>query len=288
MAYGVGTGAGITGLTEVDVFIPEVWSDAVFGYLDRALRWKPLVEDYSSLVTGAGDRIHVPSISEVSVQDKAENTAVQYDAQTETKVSLVIDKHKYASKMFEDIGLIQSNGNLMAQYAQALGYAMAKQIDGDIATTMTAGLTSGATLGTDDTITDGEIETALASLGEADLDYRDGQLTFMVNPTLYADLLNNPKFVRFDSRGDGSAIGSGRLGEMFGIPVEMSNALSSGGTAVSGAIFHKSAMAVAFQQGVRSQAQYDIDYLSTKVVFDAVYGLKMIHATRGYKFTNAS
>ena len=100
-------------------------------------------------------------------------------------------------------------------------------------------------------------------------------------------LLNNPKFVRYDALG-ASNIPTGRLGEIYGIPVEMSNALSTGGTAVSGLIFHKTAGAVAFQQGVRSQAQYDIDYLATKVVFDAVYGVKIVHPTRGYKFTNAS
>jgi len=287
MAYGAGTGAGITGLTEVDVFIPEIWSDAVFGYLERALRWRDKVDDYSSLVSSAGDKIHVPSISEVTVQDKTQNTAVEYDATTETKVTMDIDQHKYASKMFEDIAMVQSNGALMAQYAQALGYAMAKQIDASIAGMIDAGISSGATLGTDDTLTDAEMETALATLGEADLDYRDGNLTFMVNPTLYADLLSNSKFVRYDALGT-SKIPSGRLGELYGIPVEMTNALGTGGTSVSGVIFHKSAGAVAFQQGVRSQAQYDIDYLATKVVFDAVYGRKIIHPTRGYKFTNAS
>lgn len=287
MAYGAGTGAGITGNTEVDVFIPELWSDAVFGFLQRKLMFNGMVDDYSSLVQSAGDTIKIPSISEVSVQDKSENTAVEYDATTESSVSLSIDKHKYASKMFEDIAMIQANGQLLSQYSEALGYAMAKQIDADIASMLTAGITSGATLGTDDTLTDAEIEAALASLGEADLDYRDGNLTFVVNPTLYADLLNNPKFVRYDALG-ASNIPTGRLGEIYGIPVEMSNALSTGGTAVSGLIFHKTAGAVAFQQGVRSQAQYDIDYLATKVVFDAVYGVKIVHATRGYKFTNAS
>ena len=74
-------------------------------------------------------------------------------------------------------------------------------------------------------ITDAEIEAALASLGEADLDYRDGNLTFVVNPTLYADLLNNPKFVRYDALGTAGTIANGRLGEIYGIPVEMSNAL---------------------------------------------------------------
>ena len=287
MSYGAGTGAGISGLTEVDAFIPELWSEAVFGFLQRALKWNDKVDDFSSLVQGAGDRIHVPSISEVAVQDKAENTAVEYDATTESKVSLVIDKHKYASKMFEDIALAQSNPGLLERYSEALGYAMAKQIDQDICSMITAGISSGATLGTDDTLTDAELETALASLGEADLDYRDGNLTFMVNPTMYADMLNNPKFVRYDALGR-SNIPSGRLGEIYGIPVEMSNALATGGTAVSGVIFHKTAGAVAFQQGVNSRAQYDIDYLATKVVFDAVSGVKIIHATRGYKFTNAS
>ena len=287
MSYGAGTGAGISGLTEVDAFIPELWSEAVFGFLQRALKWNDKVDDFSSLVQGAGDRIHVPSISEVAVQDKSENTAVEYDATTESKVSLVIDKHKYASKMFEDIALAQSNPGLLERYSEALGYAMAKQIDQDICSMITAGISSGATLGTDDTLTDAELETALASLGEADLDYRDGNLTFMVNPTMYADMLNNPKFVRYDALGR-SNIPSGRLGEIYGIPVEMSNALATGGTAVSGVIFHKTAGAVAFQQGVNSRAQYDIDYLATKVVFDAVYGVKIIHATRGYKFTNAS
>lgn len=287
MSYGAGTGAGISGLTEVDAFIPEIWSDAVFGYLERSLKFRDKVDDFSSLVQGSGDRIHVPTISEVGVQDKSENGVVQYDATTESKVTLVVDQHKYASKMFEDIAMVQSNGDLMGKYAEALGYALAKQIDLSIAGMITAGISTGATLGTDDTLTDAEMETALASLGEADLDYRDGNLTFMVNPTLYADLLNNPKFVRYDALGT-SNIPSGRLGEIYGIPVEMTNSLSTGGTAVSGVIFHKSAGAVAFQQGVRSQAQYDIDYLATKVVFDCVYGSKIIHATRGYKFTNAS
>ena len=230
MSYGAGTGAGISGLTEVDAFIPELWSEAVFGFLQRALKWNDKVDDFSSLVQNAGDRIHVPSISEVAVQDKSENTAVEYDATTESKVSLVIDKHKYASKMFEDIAMAQSNPGLLERYSEALGYAMAKQIDQDICTMVTAGISSGATLGTDDTLTDAELETALASLGEADLDYRDGNLTFMVNPTMYADMLNNPKFVRYDALGR-SNIPSGRLGEIYGIPVEMSNALATGGTA---------------------------------------------------------
>ena len=289
MAYGVATGAGISGVTEADVFIPEIWSSAVSGYLERALRFKGMVEDYSALVSGGSDTIHVPSISEVTVQDKAENTAVEYDATVETKVSLAINKHKYASKMFEQDALrkAQDSGLLLSAYASNMGYALAKQLDQDIATELTGNLSSGATLATDDTITDAELEAMLASLGEADMDYRDGQLSMVVNPTVYADLLNNPKFVRYDSLGK-SNVPSGRLGEIFGIGIEMSNALASSGTAVSGIVFHKSACAFAMQQQIQAQSQFDIDFLSVKTVFDCAYGVKMIHASRGYKFTNAT
>jgi len=288
MAYG-DLGAGNTGLTEVDVFIPELWSDAVYDYLERKLVFRNLVDDYSPLVKGKGDVINVPSVGEITVEDKAENTAIQYDAQTETSVALSIDKHKYASKIFEDIAEIQAQPGMVAKYAQAIGYALAKQIDLDIASKVIT-LTPGATLTADDTISDAELEAALSSLGEADLDYAAGEVVFAVNPTLYADLLHNSKFIRYDALGGGapSPIATGNLGSIYGMPVVMTNALATGGTDVSGVMFHKSAVGFALQNGVRMQSQYDIDHLGEKVVGDAIYGTGLIHAGYGYKFTNAS
>jgi len=99
--------------------------------------------------------------------------------------------------------------------------------------------------------------------------------------------LNNPKFVRHDAVGD-SKIPSGALGSIYGINLSMSNSLASSGTAVSGVVFHKSACGFAMRQEVKADSQYDIDYLAQKVVFSCMYGSKIIHATRGYKFTNAS
>lgn len=289
MAYGAGTGAGISGVTEFDSFIPEVWSSAVMGFVKSALRFRPMVDDYSAWVSNGGDKIHVPSLSEVTVEDKAENTAIEYDATVESKVTIDINKFKYASKMFETDSLLkaQNSPQILSGYAENLGYALAKQIDVDIASTLTAGLTSGATLSADDALSDAEIQAMLASLGEADLDYREGGLSMVVNPTLYADLLNNPKFVRHDAVGD-SKIPSGSLGSIYGLDLQMSNSLGSGGTNVSGIVFHKSACGFAMRQEIKADNQYDIDYLAQKVVFSCMYGSKMIHASRGYKFTNAS
>ena len=191
--------------------------------------------------------------------------------------------------MFEKaiLAKVQDSADMTRKYAEGLAYALAKRIDLDVATEITSNAGLGATLSNDDAITDAEIEAMLASLGENDLDYRDGNLTFVVNPTLYADLLSNPKFVRYDALGR-SNVPTGRLGEIFGIPVEMSNSLSTGGTAVSGVVFHKTACAIAIQQGIEATSQFDIDYMAEKIVFDTMYGVKMIHANRAYKLTNAS
>lgn len=285
MSYGA-LGTGNTGLTEVDAFIPELWSDYVSGYLQRKLVFRPLVDDYSEFVQGKGDTIHVPTLSEVAVQDKSENTAIEYDATTESVTDITIDQHKYASKIFEDIAVIQANSGLVEKYAQGFAYGLAKEIDAFVASKLIT-ITSGATLATNDVIAASELQAALASLGEADLDYREGDLVMAVNPTVYADLLNEDRLVRYDALGE-SAIKNAMIEKAYGMPVIMSNALGTGGTEVSGVIFHKSAVGLAVQQDVRMQSEYSVDHLGTKVVADVIYGGALIHATRGYKFTNAT
>jgi len=281
--------SGISGNTEFDVFIPEVWSSAVEGFLRSKLMFREMVTDYSSFVVSGGDKINVPSLSEVGVQAKTENAAIEYDSTTETSVQIAIDKHKYASKMFESISQIQQNGDVVAQYASIMGYALAKQIDTDLAASLSDGNTglnlTGITTGDDNTLTDGNIETILATLGEADVDYRDGNVWMVVNPTIYADLLHNDKFVRYDALGREN-VSSGQLGSIFGMKVAMSNIVGSADTGNAGMVFDSSACGFAMQQEIKAEAQRDIDYLADKVVFSCLYGSKVIHRNRGLLITN--
>ena len=46
--------------------------------------------------------------------------------------------------------------------------------------------------------------------------------------------------------------------------------------AIVGAVYPPEAWAFAAQQDVRVQAQYDVEYLGTKVVADMIYGIKLI------------
>lgn len=282
-----------------DDFVPELWSEGIYRYFERGTIFKNLVEDYSSLVKGSGDIVNIPQIDFDASSDKAANTLVTYDATATTVTQLAIDKHKYNAMLFEDVLLIQSNADLVAKYTQMFGEALARAVDADIWAELD-GVNEGATLGTDDVILAAEFQAALANLGENDVPYMDGDCSFVVNPTLAADIMDpaagiSKNFWRADASGSGTVLYEGGtkgfIGKLFGINVYMSNTVATAGTAISGAIFHKSAAVCAVQQDVRVQSEYSIDALGTKVVADMIYGAKLLDSAnnkRGYKLTNAS
>ena len=282
-----------------DDFVPELWSDGIYRYFERGTIFKNLVEDYSSLVKGAGDTVNIPQIDLVASGNKAANTLITYDATATTVTQLAIDKHKYNAMLFEDILQIQSNADLVSKYTQMFGEALARALDADIWAELD-GCNQGATLTADDAITAAEFQAALANLGENDVPYMDGDCSFVVNPTLAADIMDpsagiSKNFWRADASGSGTVLYDGAtkgfIGKLFGINVYMSNTVATAGTAISGAIFHKSAAVCAVQQDVRVQAEYSIDALGTKVVADMIYGAKLIDSAnnkKGYKLTNAS
>jgi hypothetical protein len=285
-----------TGVTQD--FIPELWGDLIYKYFEERLVFKNTVEDYSSLVQNEGKIIHIPEIAKMTASSLTDGAQVSYVAPAETNTQLTIDKHYYSAKLFTDVLQVQSSYDLISAYGKAMGYALAKQVDSDIAAQLIQ-VNQGATLTTDDQITAAEFEAAIANLGENDIDYTSGDVFFVVNPTLYADMLNpagtfGASFVRSDITGfnsDNSPALSGVVGRLMGMPVLMSNSLSSGGTNVSGVIYHKSACAMAVQRDIDVKSQYDIDVLGTKVVAHTLYGVKLLDDSdniRGYKFTNAS
>ena len=285
-----------TGVTQD--FLPELWADLIYKYFEEKLVFKNTIEDYSALVQGGGDTVHIPEIAKMSASSLTDGAQISYVAPAETNTQLSIDKHFYSAKMFTDVLQVQSSYDLISAYAKAMSSALSKQVDSDIAAQLIQ-VNQGATLATDDQITANEFEAAIAVLGENDIDYTSGDVYFVVNPTLYADMLNpagtfGAAFVRSDITGfnsENSPALTGVVGRLMGMPVLMSNSLSSGGTNVSGVIYHKSACAMAVQRDIDVKESYDIDFLATKIVAHTLYGVKLLDDSdniRGYKFTNAS
>ena len=258
----------LSGAGHVDVFIPELWADGIYRYFEKSLVFKPFFDDYSSLVQGKGDTINIPTIQEVAVSTKTENAGVAYSVNTETSISLLIDQHKYAAKLFEDIAMIQSNEVLFDKYARSMAYGLAKAVDTHIMEELDAMGTT-QSLAADNSMSNADVETALGTLMSNDIPKEE--CAFFVNPLIYADLMNSKAFVaapnspaNYATSGalgnivptgfaDNSVMQTGNVGVLFGIPVFTTSIIpttASTGTEV-GYLVHKSAIAVAVQQEIR-------------------------------------
>lgn len=271
MAYTAFSGDATQGTgSHLDVFIPELWADGIYRYFEKNLVLKPFFDDYSSLVQGRGDTLHIPTVQEVAVSDKSANAGVAYSVNTETDIQLSIDQHKYAAKLFEDIAMIQSNEQLFDKYAQSMAYGLAKAVDTKIeALLQTIGTTQ--SLAAANSMSNADVEAALGTLMSNDIPKEE--CAFFVNPLIFADLLNSKAFVAAGSSNgvgfgaDNAAMNSGEVGLLFGIPVYTSSLIPT--TATTGIeaayLVHKSAIAVAVQQDIRVQSEYSVDYLGTKV-----------------------
>ena len=288
-------------------FIPELWSDAIYSFFFQANKLRSSVSDYSSLVKGKGDTIHIPAILMQTAQAKTASAAVAWDtnkgstpqAHDVTPVDLTIGTHIYQAEIFEDILTIQSQYELISKYARMFGESLARKVETDMWAELD-GFQTTVTLAADDTMATGDLESILASLYNMDID--PNRCSMAVNHLLLADILNPTSgigsyFVRQDAipsgsnAAGGSHVSTGAVGLIYGMDVFFSQAIADGGTVRSGAVYVPEACAFAASQDVRLQSQYDVDYLGTKVIADMIYGAKLLDTATnkmGLNFVNAS
>lgn len=249
----------------------------------------PLVKRFDSLVTGSGDTIHIPNLSNLSASDKTINTQVTLQAPVESDTSISINKHKESSFMVEDLLKVQANYDLMGEYTSKAGESIARAIDTELLTEYTNFTnTDVGTYGTD--ITDAVVLAADEALDLANAPMEDR--AFVIYPTQKTALLRIDKFVKADYVGQYNSPTMVRTGpnsrymwgELYGKPVYYTKqVVATAGTPTQyhNILFHKEALALALQQAPRVQSQYILEYLGNLVVCDVIYGVKTIRADFG-------
>ena len=256
---------------------------------ENALVMAPLVKRFDSLVTGKGDTINIPNLSNLTASDKSANTQVALQAPTEVNTQILINKHKESSFLVEDILKTQSNYDLMAEYTGKAGYAIAQRIDTDLLTEYTNFTnTDVGTYGTD--ITDAVVLAADEAIDLANAPQEDRY--FVVYPTQKTALLKIEKFVKADFVGqyqNQTKVVTGpnsRMlwGDLYGHPVYYTKQVvltAATPTQAHNILFHKEAIALALQMAPRTQTDYILEYLGNLVVVDTIYGFKTIRADFG-------
>lgn len=295
--------------TTAATFIPELWSDEIVAAYKKNLVLANLVNKMS--MTGKkGDTLHIPKPTRGSASAKAASTQVTLQAATETEVTVSIDKHYEYSRLIEDITEAQALASLRRFYTEDAGYALAKQVDDDLFALgkkfgdsdgadwihsnsfymdATSGLTAYAadTVAAADVFTDAGFRAAIKELDDQDVPMDNRVL--VVPPSVRETIMGIDRYMSSDFV-NGRGVNNGQIGQLYGVDVYVSSNCpvietaaqnTAGGDVKAGMLFHKDAMVLAEQVGVRSQTQYKQEYLSTLFTSDMLYGVQVIRPESG-------
>jgi N4-gp56 family major capsid protein len=279
--------------TTAEKFIPDIWSDEIVAAYKKNLVLANLVMKMN-FKGKKGDTIHIPAPTRGSASAKAAEAAVTLIAATESEVQVAINKHYEYSRLIEDIVEAQALNSMRNFYTSDAGYALAKQVDTDLvqlgrsANGGTAGAAAyaAAYIGGDGTtayvaasnnesaLTDAAIRRTIQRLDDNDtpMDNR----FFLIPPSSRNTLMGLARYTEQAFVGNGNAIRTGEIGNLYGIPVfTSSNADTTSGSGAARVCLmgHKDSMVLVEQVGVRSQVQYKQEYLATLFTSDTLYGV---------------
>jgi len=304
---------GFVDNTSAATFIPEIWSDEIIAAYQKNLVLAPLVKKMS--MTGKkGDTIHVPKPVRGDAHAKAENTAVTVQNATESEVQVSINKHYEYSRLIEDITDVQALSSLRQFYTEDAGYALAKQVDSDLhglatglgtsGTSSTTYLNNAGTFFNDasnglstytaDTVVSADVFEDDAFRGIIQkLDDQDVPMdnrAFVIPPVLRNTIMGISRYVSSDFVNNSTVV-NGKIGQLYGIDVYVStncptveaagdNSASSVDS-LGALLFHRDAMVLAEQVGVRSQTQYKQEWLANLFTSDTLYGVAVLRPASG-------
>jgi hypothetical protein len=307
-----GGSTSIVNKTAADKFIPEIWSDEVIAAYKKNLVLANLVRKMS-FKGKKGDTLHIPKPTRGTATLKAANTAVTIQADTETEVQVLINRHFEYSRFIEDIVEVQALSSLRSFYTEDAGYALAKQVDDDLIALgksfgdgdasdwvhsnvyyidASTGLTAYAldTVVPADVFTDAGFRKLIQLMDDADVPM-DGR-KFAIPPSLRNAIMGIDRYNSSDFV-DGRGVNNGQIGKLYGIDIYVSsnmpvietdtdNTATSGGDIKAALLFHTDTVVLAEQLGVRSQTQYKQDYLSTLYTADTLFGTKVVRPEAGF------
>jgi len=312
---------GNTALTEAATFVPEIWSDEIIAAYQKNLKMAPLVKRIS--MTGKkGDVIHIPKPTRGDANAKAADTAVTIIANTESELTITINRHFEYSRLIEDIVEVQALSSLRQFYTEDAGYALSVQVDNDLHSCGTGFGNGGAivfsgtvaptdyqhtgcfmntndstTQYTDDTIdgiagdkfTDRFFRDMIQKLDDNNVPMENRY--FVIPPGVRNEIMGIDRYVSSDFV-SGGVVNSGLIGNLYGVDVYVSancatiEAASDNSAASvdtrAALLFHKDAVVMAEQLAVRSQTQYKQEYLSTLYTADTLYGVQVYRPEAGF------
>lgn len=304
---------GFVDNTSADVFIPEIWSDEVIAAHKTQLVVGANVRTMN-FRGKKGDTIHVPIPIRGTVTAKAENTAVTVQMNVDLDLSILIDQHFEYSRLIEDITEKQAMSSLRRFFTDDAGFALATEVDNrlflmiqrfgdgtasgsdytnsaifypDTSTSVAAYAVN--TVASGDDITDAVIRLMIQKMDDNDVPMSNRN--WAVPPISKRQMLGIERFSSSDFVGNTNAVKNGFIGELYGVDfmvstnvpvIETAGNNTAGDDVRSTMFWHKDAIILVEQVGIRSQTQYKQEWLSFLYTSDRLYGTAAYRPEAGF------
>ena len=265
-------------VTTAAVMIPTIWSKYVIRAREQKLCFARLfTRKYEDDLT-YGATINVPGVSHLTARTKnmSANTAVLFETNTESTTAITIGTWGYAAMATETATKKQTYKDQMELYAPEMGYALALQVDDDIAALVDDLSTNAVgTLGSPPTYE--QFIGARTKLNNANVP-RKGRFA-IYSPASEEGFLQLDQFVNNDySKLQGGVDDDddmGFIGRWFRMPIYVSTNVEGDDTVGHDNVMaHSEAMTVVMQMEPTTHKWLDINYLADKVVVEQLYGVK--------------
>jgi hypothetical protein len=232
-----------------------------------------------------GDTIHVPQVNHLNgrTKDMSANTAVVFETNTETSVNILINVWGYAAQAYESAAQKQSYKDQIELYAPELGYALALQVDDDLAGLVDDfGTNVVGSMGTPPTFAN--FTKARRLLNDANVP-RKGRFV-IGSPAFEEGLLDLAQYINNDySKLQGSVDDDddmGLVGSWMKVPIYISTNVEGDNTVGhDNTMMHPEAITVVMQVEPTTHRWFDINYLAQKVVVEQLYGVKEMRDDHG-------
>lgn len=276
----MGLGTNHMTSTTGSVFMPEIWSRELQIATESNLVIGRLVKRFDAEVREKGQILHVPKVSNLTANAKSASTQVSFQSPSETKLDININQHYEASFIIEDYLDAQSGYMIAEEYKHKSVYALAKQIDTQVASLYTNITQTVGTAATDPT--DQNFVRGIQYLDDADAP--DTERFFVMAPKVKAAFLQIDKYVneRYTGTGiDDLPVKTGLFGQRYGIPFFVStNVPTSSGNPIN-ILAHKEVFCLAVQKNIEMRTDYIIEYLGQAYVTQVLWGSLTYRAAFG-------
>lgn len=274
--------------------IPEIWARELQEYRkDNLVMWPLIDGQFSNEIQAKGDVLHINFAADLDTEGRnnapTDGTQVDIEGLDISQADLKIDRYERKALGVQDVLKAQGAYELRSKHSKALSRYLDAKKDQEIfyrATEAGTGFSNSVTVtgkrdGKTGYLAFGDIVEAATLLDEKNVPEDDRYI--VVNSRGRGDLRQIPEFVAYKETGESGLVKSktGWVGELYGMPVYVTNAVSKVGTDYAFLMFHKSALIGATQAVPGIESDRDARAGMDILVAHELFGVSVLRPDHG-------